>query len=264
MSNENNLNDFFENELAREYVEFASRILKNSASCISMECENLMNSEVAQENEVISDSVNRIFTRCCRIMQLPVYYEMMRSMFFSEKGQRENTKMSFLAEKFQMNVEESLGNTCKVTVSHYDMCTMSVPEDFLIFILIAFVRHTVIEGAKAIDVRFHCISEYASDNLLQPPERYAVILLEASEFGAVNRELSNDFVYEHFGDMLKLFKEKYGVEYELSKEVLKLKLPVSSEDEELFAHSERRNIDQSDFYTFYNVYLRELNPDAYI
>ena len=223
-----------------------------------------MNCESAQESSDISDGINKIFITCCRLMQMPVYYDVMRSMFFSERGEKENARMSFLAGKFQMNAESTLGNACKINVLHCDTCTIGVPEEFLLFLLISFVRRAVIDGAKTINMRFHSVSDRTSDNLLTPPERYAVIFLEASDFGKINYELADDFVYEHFDDIVRLFEEKYGAEYELTKEMFKLKLPVLSADEELFAHSQRKQIGQSGLYTLYNVYLHELNPDAYI
>ncbi|MBR5165852.1 MAG: hypothetical protein IKW87_09920 [Ruminococcus sp.] len=149
MSSENKLSSLFDDEVIKNYLMLNDRTLRLAVSRISAVCDIIK--DKCYDDELIASELNNINKMCCRIMQISELNGMLTG---AAKGIRvdEVIDAAELLTVFVKNCSEMLGGICSITSSRTDKFFITASNDTLTYLLLSYLRASVLGGAKEIDI----------------------------------------------------------------------------------------------------------------
>lgn len=233
----------FSDDVLRDYLQLNDRAMRQAVSRISAECEIMRNKREGAED--FSDEINGILSMCCRIMQISELHGMLAC---DTKKESEVISLTEYLEDFLNGCSELLDGVCEFSLMCSGEMLISVSKYVLTYILLLFVRQSVLDGAA--EMHFSCTE---SGNIYSICAR------------TVNRKKQEyvyfeDFQNKYYEDILRTASERLGAEITIEDECMKLAFPKGSEQATGELHSEKKSI-RSALFSDFRVMLSDLKDE---
>lgn len=257
MTNKNFFNHFLNDEFSKSFMESMEPLLRCNLSAMSYNCQAEKES-VKDENakKIINKIHKNIIENSFQILRMIEIYSGIKNAFEDSL----ETKMSalelddFLSD-FVKKVKSYISDKCETEYISGESCFASTNLKYLNLILLMYIRKSVTDGAKKIEVTFFTENKSAviafSVKEIIPESRIYF------EDDLMNREP----LLKHFKEMADLWADKIKAEVILDGNDMQLKLPL---DEGTVMHSRGIKLAEDTVYNIYNYMLDDFrNPENY-
>ena len=207
MSCEKDLTELFADPVLRDYLELTDRAIRLAVSRISADCELLADN--GAENGCAADIMNM----CCRLVQVSELYGMLTREPEREGRGAEATELCSYIRSFADGCSELLTGTCSFRTETSGSVYIEAARDILTYLLLAFVRRSVLRGASEIAVS-------VSEN-----EEKAHLTLAVTTRAELRYAHFDDFQNLHFESVSATLCKKIGAVCELTDNSFTVILP---------------------------------------
>lgn len=240
--NEDKLSELLNDPLLKDYLALNDRLIRLVASRIAAESESVKTK--LRENEPITTEPANILALCSRLMQVAELYSMLTNVT-ADKIYPEVIEISDFLAVFTDKCSKLLEGVCCFEYKRKDKLYADGSRDVLTYIMLSYVRQSVLEGASSI------LFEYGVS------DGDCVIT-------AVSKKKKTS-EYEHFGDFQTVYRDdimrtlaaRIGAVYEADENGIKLTIKEKRNISEAELRAPRREYEAS-LFSEYNIMLGDL------
>lgn len=248
MSDEKNIESFFENPFAEDYIHLSEENLRFSVMAISSACDELRYGTASEaERQIYLDVIMKM---CCRLMQSAELSAQLRNSFSDNEVPKEAVSMGRFLRETADGCNLALGSVFTVRSEADDMLFVYTSRHLLRYILTGVIRRGVKDGAKSA--------------LVKAEQNDGIVSIKVV-FDSIQKTYAESPVelsYNYFKDINNVLSEKIGGKFSFDGVTAEIKLPVPPENGELELCSPEEVYGSSAF-SVYNVMLGDLSDNIF-
>ena len=240
--NNDKLSELLNDPLLKDYLALNDRLIRLVASRISAESELIK--KKFKENKPLEGEADRIFAMCSRLMQVSELYSMLTGVT-AEKIYLEVIEVSDYLEGFAEKCSELLEGVCRFEYKQKDTLFIDASRDVLTYILLSYIRNSVMNGASSIRLGFTSSDAECCITAVHKKSKTSGF----EHFG--------DFQTVHSDEILGTLAARIGAVYESDEKCIKLTFKKRSDISEAELRAPRHEYEAT-LFSEYNIMLGDL------
>lgn len=216
-NNDDNLTADFDINLIKSFLDGCENQKRFNISVISSICLELAEAGDDCDEKFRRDCANRIINQCSQIMKLTDIYSMLSDLLNENEFISEYTNIPSYLSQFVSECNNVLKNSCSLSFTGGDDICSDIIKRLLDFILVMYVRKSVLYGARKIEVS-HSFEENNITIYVKIAEKTDKML-----FNNISETFSTDFSE----GIIRAAADKIKGKYIIDNNGMKLVFPVS-------------------------------------
>lgn len=232
----------FDISLIRAFLDGCENQNRFNISVISSICLELSEAGEDCDEQFRRDCANKILTQCSQIMKLTDIYSLLSDFLNEKEFISEYTDVSSYLEQFTAECSDVLKRSCSVRFTGGDNVCSDIIKRLLDFILVMYVRKSVLFGARELEISNSCDNNNIIINIKITKKS------DTMPFNNIPETFSSDFSEE----IIRAAAQKINGQYLIDDDNMKLIFPIT-ESKSGKLNSTQKNYGKALFSTINNI-----------